>query len=130
MAEALMRAKAPAVADVSFASAGIAALVGEPADAAAIQLLQGRGLDITAHRARQLTPDMVHAADLILVMEAGHQQHIHSLAPATRGRVHRIGKWSDRDIPDPYKKSPEYFEYVFGLIEQDVDAWSHRLWSC
>jgi protein-tyrosine phosphatase len=72
---------------------------------------------------------MVLASDLILVMERGHQQQIYSLAPAARGRVQMLGKWLDREIPDPYKKSPEYFEHVLGLIEQDVKAWSKKLWG-
>ena len=129
MAEALLRAHAPEGSDVAITSAGIAALVEEPADSNAVRLMQDRDLDITAHRARQLTAEMVLASDLILVMEGGHQQQIYSLAPAARGRVQMLGKWLDREIPDPYKKSPEYFEHVLGLIEQDVKAWSKKLWG-
>lgn len=129
MAEALLREKAPPASGVSIASAGIAALVGEPADPNAGLLMQERGVDISAHRARQLTAEMAHAADLILVMESAHQKHLHCLAPASRGRVHLLGKWHNRDVPDPYKRSPEYFEHVLTLIEQDVEAWSKKLWS-
>jgi len=126
MAEALLRARAPA--GVHIHSAGIAAMVGEPADPIAVQLMQARGIDITHHRARQLTSTMVSQADLVLVMEAQHQQYIHSLSPMACGKVHCIGKWTDQHIPDPYKKSPEFFASILVLIQQGVDAWMERLW--
>jgi len=141
MAEALLKARAPE--SVHIHSAGIGALVGEPADPASVQLMQARGIDITAHRARQLSREMVSQAELILVMEDGHMQHIHSLSPAARGKVHCLGKWGDKvnsghgreyplgenEIPDPYKKSPEYFASILVLIEQGVDAWAEKLWK-
>ncbi|MDQ6982484.1 MAG: low molecular weight protein-tyrosine-phosphatase [Mariprofundus sp.] len=126
MAEALLRSHAPE--SVRVESAGIGALVGEAADPSALRLMQERSIDISAHRARQFTPEMARRNDLILVMEDGHRQHIHSIAAEARGKVHMIGKWGDMEIPDPYKKSPEYFEYVLGLIEQGVDQWSSKLW--
>ena len=36
-------------------SAGLGALVGMPADAAAVRLMQERGIDISAHRATQIS---------------------------------------------------------------------------
>src|SRR2546428_9163909 len=49
-------------------SAGISALVGYPADAMARELMTARGLDLGAHRARQLTPDLVPAAHVGLTI--------------------------------------------------------------
>ena len=60
-------------------SAGISALVGFPADAMARELMMARGLDLGGHRARQLTPDLVRAADLVLTMEAGQQRAVEIL---------------------------------------------------
>jgi len=127
MAEALLKIRAPA--DVHIHSAGIGALVGKPADAHALRLMQEHGTDISAHRARQLTPAIAGTADLILVMEVGHQRRIHSISPASRGKVHTLGKWADVEVPDPYQKSPEYFAYTLGLIEQGVDQWAAKLWG-
>jgi len=127
MAEALLKTRAPA--GVHIHSAGIGALVGKPADAHALRLMQEQGTDISAHRARQLTPAMAGTADLILVMEAGHQRSIYAISPASRGKVHMLGKWADMEVPDPYRKSPEYFAYTLGLIEQGVDQWAEKLWG-
>jgi len=127
MAEALLAARAPN--GVSVTSAGIGALVDEPADAAALALMEERGMDISAHRAQQLTPAMAMEADLILVMETRHQQHIHNLVPATRGKVHLLGKWDGFEVPDPYQKSAANFAQALELIEQGIDAWANRLWK-
>jgi len=127
MAEALLRNATPD--SVHVHSAGIGALVGYPADAAAIRLMHDRGMDITEHRARQLSLSMVRESDLILVMDASQQQHIQSKFPMVCGKVHGIGKWIDQEIPDPYKKSPEYFASVLGLLDQSIDPWVSKLWG-
>ena len=127
MAEALLKARTPA--GVHVHSAGIGALVGEAADPISVQLMQDRGIDITAHRARQLTTEMVRQAELILVMEATHMQDIHASTPTACGKVHCLGEWGETDIPDPYKKSPEYFASILVSIEQGVNDWAEKLWK-
>lgn len=66
IAEGLLKQSLP---DHFIASAGIAALVDHPADDKAIRVAQVHGLDLSAHKAKQLTPQMCLFADLILVME-------------------------------------------------------------
>jgi len=126
MAEGLLRSCAPE--DVVISSAGIGALVGEPADPIAVKLMQDRGIDISQHRARQLTLEIVREADLILVMEKRHMNAVHSISPSAHGKVHEIGKWIDAEVPDPYRKSPEYFEHILGLLERGVKAWCKKIW--
>ena len=127
MGEALLRLRAPK--GVAVSSAGVGALVGHPADSNAINLMQERGIDISGHRGRQLTPELIQDADLILVMEKGHQDAVYSISPTARGKVHTICKWDGIDVPDPYRKSPEYFENALSLIEKGVDQWSSKLWG-
>jgi len=126
MAEGLLRSVAPE--GVNISSAGIGALVGEPADPIAVQLLQDRGIDISGHRARQLTPEIVREADLVLVMERKHLHAVNAISPGAWGKVHEIGKWIDAEVPDPYRKSPEYFKQVLELLERGVETWSKKIW--
>ncbi len=131
MAEALLRhqfQETPAKIQVS--SAGTAALVGHSADAQAKQILQDkRGIDISNHRARQITLDLLLKHDLILVMETYHQKKIECDFPSMCGRVHRLGKWSGYDIPDPYKRPQQAFEQALNLIEQSIQDWCAQLWK-
>ncbi len=110
-------------------SAGLGALVGYPADDFAIEVMSDRGVDITSHRARQLHPDMVNAADLILVMELGHKKAIDEMDRAARGKVHRLGEWRDMEISDPYRQSKTVFAEALQDIEDSVADWVERLKS-
>ena len=66
MAEAMLRARLGRRPRFEVSSAGVGALVGHPADPFAMELMRERGLDIAAHRARQVTPELVAAHDLVL----------------------------------------------------------------
>src|SRR6266542_2985353 len=61
MAEGLLRARFVGHRRARIESAGLAALEGRPADPIAVELLAERGIDISAHRARQLTPELLAA---------------------------------------------------------------------
>ncbi|BBL35809.1 low molecular weight protein-tyrosine-phosphatase Ptb [Nitrosomonas stercoris] len=108
-------------------SAGLGALVDHPADPVACQLIAEKGFDISAHRARQLTDEMIHQADLILVMEAWQKNAIETRAPSARGKVFRLGEWNKTDISDPYQKGVSEFTQALQLIEQGVAQWMARL---
>lgn len=108
-------------------SAGIGALVDEPADEKAALLMATRGLDVSAHRARQLDAHLLRSNDLVLVMERGHQAWIEERWPEARGRVYRWGHWSDFDVPDPYRKDEAAFREALDLIERGLAEWKERL---
>ena len=114
--------------DVKVASAGIGALVGRPADPIAQELMAERGLDISGHRARQLTPELARTYELILVMETEQQRAVVSMLPAARGRVHCIGRWGKFDVPDPYRQPRPAFERALQLIERGIDDLEKAFW--
>lgn len=116
--------RAPAV---EVQSAGLAALVGHPADPLAQELMRERGIDLSGHRARQLTPAMIQDFDLVLTMEMAQVKAIESLSVSARGRVHRLGKVGDFDIPDPYGQSRDAFVQALDLIDQGLADWQSRL---
>lgn len=109
-------------------SAGIAALVGKPADPTSQELMLARGIDISGHRARQLTPELIRSFELILVMEADQQRAVEDILPSARGRVHRIGRWGSFDVPDPYRRDREDFEHALELIVRGVDDLEKAFW--
>jgi protein-tyrosine phosphatase len=109
---------------LSIASAGIGALVGNPMDKTAHEVLNEHGLEHGSHRARQINSEMLHKADLILAMEQSHIQHIRQIAPEVHGKTFLLGKWlDDTEIPDPYRQSKPAFEHVHSLLTQSVESW-------
>lgn len=123
-AEYLLKKKLADKSGVSVSSAGLGALVGKPADDMALSIMQEHGIDASAHRARQVTEDMLTAADLVLTMELKHLDYLYHMAPQIRGRAFLLGKWlDDQPIPDPYRQQRPAFEYAWKLIDKSVDAW-------
>jgi len=127
MAEAVLRDALRGQEEVVVESAGLGALVDEPASEFSVKLMQERGLNISGHRAQQLTPELVTRADLILVMESGHRRAIDADEPTARGKVYRLGEWQDIEIPDPYRQPREAFEETLELIDKGVADWVERL---
>ena len=117
------------VQQIAVSSAGLGALVGEPADPLAVCLMEENGMGISKHRARQLSSEILLASDIIFTMTSGQKEQIECSLPSIRGRVHRLGHWGEYDIPDPYRRPREAFEQAFLLIEQGVKVWCGKLWT-
>lgn len=131
MAEALLidRISDSNYSKINIASAGVGALVGHEADATAKELMTEKNIDVSAHRARQLNTELISEYDLILVMEKGHINAVHNIAPSSKGKVHLLGKWSDFEISDPYMQPRREFEVALELIERGVDEWIEKVFS-
>jgi protein-tyrosine phosphatase len=60
---------------------------GRPAHTSSIDVLAGRGLDLTAHRTRRMTADAVRSADLVLGMAREHVREAVVLVPSAFPKV-------------------------------------------
>jgi protein-tyrosine-phosphatase len=89
---------------IEVLSAGTAALVGESPSAGSILAMAEQGLDITAHRARQLDGHLVRTADLILVMEEAHRRRLFYNWPEVLPKTFLLSEMAGEheDIADPY----------------------------
>ncbi|WP_371230237.1 low molecular weight protein-tyrosine-phosphatase [Pseudomonas sp. QE6] len=126
-AEHLLREALPD-SGIAIASAGLSALIGHPIDSTALAILSGHGHRPVPHRARQLNREMIHEANLVLVMEHSQIRDVIRLSPEARGKTFLLGKWlHNLEIPDPYRQGPEAFEHSYGLIERAVKSWANRL---
>ncbi|WP_211462231.1 low molecular weight protein-tyrosine-phosphatase [Collimonas silvisoli] len=126
MAAALLAQELP---DVELRSAGIDALIGQPAAPYSIELMQRRDIDISAHRAQQLQAWQCEIADLILVMDTRQKQIVEEQYPTTRGKLYRLGQYGKFDVFDPYRLDRDQFEDCLRLIEQGVADWVSRIHS-
>lgn len=125
IAEGLLKAKLPGK---TVLSAGTMAMVGHGADPLSIEVSRAQGLDIAAHRAQQLTPELLQAADLVLTLDGSHSDWITRRYPQYRGKVHKLGKWQqDADVPDPYRRPRAVFEAVYQQMDSQVADWVQRL---
>ena len=98
-----------------------------PAPRDAVAAAARRGVDLSDHRSRLLTPDLVRSADLLVVMEPEQQRAV----------CERFGRWprdvivlgdldpaplEARTIRDPIEQGPDVFEESYARIEICVAA--------
>jgi len=124
MAQGLLAAALPRT---QVQSAGLGALVGMPADETAVRLMQERGIDITSHRATQITRQMCVQADMVLVMDSEQRKRLEEMYPQACGRVFRVGEYTKRDIPDPYRQSELAFREALSFIDEGLREWLQRI---
>ncbi|ADP12990.1 MULTISPECIES: protein-tyrosine-phosphatase [Erwinia] len=123
--ERLLMAALP---EKKIASAGLKAMVGSPADQTASVVADERGVSLQDHVAQQLTADMCRDSDLILVMEKKHIDLVCRINPSVRGKTMLFGHWiNQQEIADPYKKSRDAFEAVYGVLENAAQKWVNAL---
>ncbi|MBL5902088.1 protein tyrosine phosphatase [Serratia fonticola] len=112
----------------TISSAGVSALVGKPADEMAVIVSIENNLSLEGHVACQLTRKQCLEYDLILVMEKKHQEIVCNIAPEVRGKVMLFGHWNNQEsIGDPYRKSKEFFELVYGQLNTSALTWAEKL---
>lgn len=123
--EGLLALRAP---QIRVSSAGVGAMVGWPADELAVAVMNDRGHDIAAHRARQLSRAMLAESDLVLTLDQHHSDWINGRFPEYRGKVHKILRWQgNADVPDPYRQPKAAFEESYRLIDSGIGDWLKRL---
>ena len=85
-------------------SAGTWALDEEPAADGSQTVMGKRGLDISNHRARSVSRDLLQSFDLILTMERGHKDALRAEFSEIANRVYMLSEMADqkKDIEDPY----------------------------
>lgn len=109
---------------VKVSSAGLTALVDKGAESTASSIALTNNIDMSPHKAKQLSSALIAENDLILVMEERHLTDLLGQYPQARGKTFLLGKWLDNtEVPDPYRQSHEAFEHVYQLLDKACTAW-------
>jgi len=117
--------------EIDVQSAGLAAvnwgMAAEGTQAAAWE----RGIDLSIHKPRQISPQMTQEADIILVMTERQRNRIAVIDPHARDRTHIIRKLSTelqgnsvvgrRAINDPWGSPPAAYRKVLKMIWNDLE---------
>jgi protein-tyrosine-phosphatase len=132
VAEALTRqiAEQRGLTHLVIESAGTNADEGRPASDGAVLVGLERQLDLTTHRARQLTPDVVEKADLILVMGPHHLERVEALGGA--GKTYLLTDYSSRGadnraVNDPFGGDLGVYRAVVEELDVEVRRAIDRL---
>ena len=113
--------------DFNVISAGLGALVDNPAHEISQKIAMEHGIDMSAHRARQINLDILKWADLILVMENGHKRELLRRYPWLEGKVFRYGESHQVDIPDPYRRPEAAYVMAWNFISKLTPYWVEKI---
>ena len=95
--------------DVRIESAGIFAMDGLPASDNAISAMKSYDIDLSYHRAKSISPELLEKCDLVLTMTESHKE---ALLPYAGERVHTLCGYAglSGNIPDPYGGDLQTYE--------------------
>lgn len=132
LAEALLRKKLAerGVDGVQVGSAGTGAWEGAPASEGAYLVALEHGLDLSAHRARLLTRELVATADLVLTMARHHRARVEQLGSGIP--AHLLGEFAgrtggDAEVRDPFGGDLEGYRETFVELNLMLDSVVERL---
>ena len=87
-------------------------------EANAAALLKERGIDVSAHRATQITANDVRHSDLILTMTAAHKEKLIALFPEAKDKTFTIADYAlgkPDDVADAFGKDMDFYR---GMVRQ------------
>ncbi|MCG2711045.1 MAG: threonylcarbamoyl-AMP synthase [Candidatus Omnitrophica bacterium] len=127
MAEGLMKKIVEDSKNIHISSAGVAAYEGMPASNEAIFVMRKSGVDISEHKARRVTDEMLKQADFILVMEQGHKQYILKKRIELTKKVFLLKEFAEDQpgelsIQDPIGMSIGFYEKVAGELRKSIEG--------
>jgi protein-tyrosine-phosphatase len=91
-------------------SAGLSAYAGDRPPEDAIVVARELGYDLSSHRARPLTEELLERADVVVGMTAAH-------VAAVGGGARLLG---EADLDDPIGRGRDAYRRVYAQIENDV----------
>lgn len=114
---------------VAVDSAGTAVALGQPAAESAVRVAADRGLDLSRHISIPLTEDLVHWADLILVMTPAHLDAVANLGGADKAALLTdfLPESDEPGIPDPLGGGDEAYRRTFDILSTAIGAVLRRL---
>lgn len=108
------------ISGISFQSAGTLHVPENPPSSEAVKVCREKGIDISGHRSKQITYDMLKGADLILVMAESNRKDIGLSFPSCLTRTFLLTEYqSDElpyDVPDPIGMGYQAYKKVFDIL--------------
>ncbi len=116
--------------EVTVGSAGTSAWDGAPASDGALLVALEHGLDLSGHRARVLTRELVAGADLVLVMSPHHRER--AVVLGGESRAHLLTDYASRStegrpVLDPFGGDLDTYRQTFVEMHSEITRTLDRL---
>ena len=100
-------------------SCGFVEREGRPSPEDFVPLAREGGVDLSSHRSKTLSRDLLEWADLILLMDYRNWRDLGRFAPESLEKALWLGAWSGNgsgEIPDPYGRDRESMRRILTLM--------------
>lgn len=104
---------------INVVSAGSYAMPGARATPAAVEALKDLGGDLSYHRSRPLTVELIHQADMIFTMGRSHAQAVQALVPSATDKVATLDPAGD--IEDPIGGDAALYKTLAGQLQTLIE---------
>jgi len=92
-------------------------------EANAAALLRERGIDVSAHRAAQITANDVRHSDVILTMTAAHKDKLIALFPEAKDKTFTIADYAagkPDDVADAFGKPMDFYRAMVKQVDSYI----------
>jgi len=106
-------------------SAGLFTAEGMSASPEAVKAMLSEGIDISGHKARQVSESVAREADLILTMTTYQRDYLRDKLPEKRERIFTISEFAGEesgDIVDPYGLGEKAYAEALGQIKRTLEG--------
>jgi protein-tyrosine phosphatase len=104
---------------ISVISAGSYAMPGARATPQAVEALKDLGADLSHHRSRPLTVELIHQADMIFTMGRSHAAAVQALVPSATDKVATLDPAGD--IDDPIGGDAALYKTLAGQLQSLIE---------
>ena len=104
---------------VSVISAGSFALPGARATPQAVDAVKAMGADLSKHRSRPLSVELIHQADVIYTMSRNHAQAVSALVPSASEKTKTLDP--DKEIDDPIGGDLSLYQELAGQMKTLIE---------
>lgn len=104
---------------VKVDSAGTGGFSSIPAAPNTIQVMKEESVDVSGHKGKGISEELLKKSDFIFVMERSHRDIILNRMPSAYLKVRLLRE--STDIPDPIGKPIEEYRSVLGIIKDQVE---------
>jgi protein-tyrosine-phosphatase len=124
--------------DYTVQSAGIGAFSGQPASRHSITIAKERGLDLTRHRSRAVTVDVVDKATHIFALSRNHLAALLDDYPEAEDKIYLLSEFTSddtlrgRDVSDPFGGGQEDYREMQEHLDKllpSIHAFIEQTWK-
>lgn len=101
-------------------SAGVYAAGQSPASELAVEAMRKQGIDLTPHRSRPLTQELINEADVIYCMTSSHRRAVLDIDPSAQAKVRLLDEAGE--IEDPLGTDATMYQRTAEMIRRRVAA--------